>query len=847
MRNPILLTSASLGLLGAVLASSPAAAQDTGRPIPTVVVETGAASQSHHFGDPIDSGTSIVTQDSVQTRAPGSGDVNEVLKALPTVQFSSTQGRAARADLQDLRPETISISGGSIYENQFIMDGVGSNSRLDVEDPSSPNEMNAIAAGTAQTLWVDSSLVGSITLRDSNISAEFGQFTGGVVEIDTRDPRSVFGGEVYYGATTDDMAEYRMSDFARGELGDAPAPQTPEFEKERYGISLDLPVSQRLRLLTAYNRTSSSVTNYPGNYYVEYPDYQQQSVSENYLLKGVYDFDSDLRLTGQVTWSPYESEFRHQNGIDNLVKSNGGGLNAKIELEGSRGDADWSLQLSHAYADNDREAKPVMYTLSTGVPGYEACSVGPQCSTGSLGPLTQQQNETALKGKWDQPLGEGRLRLGFDYSHIDAERHRAQDALAYIGTSTTGANPSLYIGDDTVCLVDEGPSCVDGQYAVLRYNAYGAFDASATIDAYSLWGEYDVDAAGFRIRAGLRYDYESFLGNHNIAPRLSVSRDLPWAGINVTAGLNRYYGRSFLGYALREGQGQTRGYVRTGELVDGEHVFSDDWALDLHSDPQRFSNIGLDTPYSDELTLAARGPIAWIGGEYRIKGILRESRDQFSSSLAETEVIDRETGGTITRRVYTITNDGERSYEGLSLEYVREFGPNHTVSLSTNVSHTDATNISYFDVADETELEGRMVYYNGEVVPELRALADNQLEDYAAPLIVNADWSASWLGGRITTNVNARYRSGFERVGDTGQNISIGGVSYDVFAKQDYSDSVDVNLAATATLIDGPWGETLLDVRINNLFNTVLDEDYYSSSQPWQLGRNFWLSVKHRF
>ena len=844
MSASLLLSTTALSLL----VQDPAAAEP--RPdetIPTVVVQTSGAETSHRFGDPLDSGTSTFTQESIEARSPGSGDVNEVLKALPTVQFSSTQGRATRANLQDLRPESISISGGSIYENQFILDGIGSNSRLDVEDPSSPNEINTIAAGTAQTLWVDSSLVGEITVRDSNISAQYGQFTGGVVEIDTRDPARVFGGQIHYGATTSSMASYRMSDFARSDLAGAPPPLTPEFEKERYGISVDLPVSERLRLLAAYNRATSEVTNFPGNLYQAYPERHLRSLSENFLLKGVYDLSGDLSLTGQLTWSPYESEFQHANGLENLVLSNGGGLNGRLMLAGRRGDANWSLQLSHAFADNDREAAPVMYTLSTSAPGLAGCSSGASCSTGSLGPLTQQQHETSLKGVWDQPLDSGRLRLGFDYSHIDAERRRAEPARAYIGTSTAGAQPTLYIGADTVCLEDEGPACVDGAYAVLRYNAYAAFDAAATIDAVSLWGEYDTELAGFRVRLGLRYDHESFLGNHDIAPRLSVSTDLPWAGITVTGGLNRYYGRSFLGYALREGQGATRGYIRTGVLSGGQRLFGDDWVQNFHSDPQRYSNAGLSTPYSDEATLALTGPVGWLGGDYRIKAILRQSRDQFSSSAAESEVIDADTSGTITRRVYTITNEGRRDYEGLSLEYIRSFGANHAISLSANVSHTEASNISYFDVAEETDLEGDLVYYDGAVVPELQALAGNQLEDFAAPWIINADWSASWLGGRLRTNVNARYRSGFERVGDTGQNINIGGVNYDVFARRDYGDSVDVNLSATAVIARTDYGETVLDLRINNLFNSVLDEDYVSSSQPWQLGRNVWASVKHRF
>jgi hypothetical protein len=683
---------------------------------------------------------------------------------------------------------------------------------------------------------MDSSLIGEVTLRDSNISAEYGQFTGGVVEIATRAPGRVYGGEAYYGLTSTDMTSFRVSDRVRDALSVMPV--KPDYDKRRYGFSVDLPMSERLRMLAAYNRSEARVTNYPSTNYVALGNLSQRSVSDNFLLKGEYDLASDLLLTGQVNYSPYESEFHPINSRDNLLESHGGGLTAKLGLEGRRGMANWTLDLTYAWSDNDRDGPAGTIMIPTSAIGFEECSLGSSCVMGSVGPLTQQQSDTGLKGRWEQQLGAGQLRAGFEYAHIEGEKARSQTVYSYLG----GVSSST-----TACAIDEGMSCIPGVYAAARRNGYAAFDASASIDSLGLWAEYNFDWAGFMIRAGGRYDYETFLENHNVAPRLSVSRDLPWAGVNVTVGANRYYGRSFLGYALREGAGVTRGYTRTPTVVNGQTVWSDDWVLTSHSDTSRWSNIGLDTPYSDEFSIALNGPVGWIGGEYRIKGIIRESRDQFASSVAETSFYDTETGTTARRTTRTITNDGERSYEGLSLEYVRDFGRNHTVSFSTNLSHTDATNISYFDLADETEFEGQLVYYQGAVVPKLKALADNQLEDYANPFIINADWAARWFDGRLRTNVNARWRDSFERVDDTGVNITLDGVRYDVFDKVQFESSVDVNLSATVELARTRYGAASLDVRVNNLFNTVLDQGYTTSSQPYQLGRNAWVSLKYRY
>ena len=840
----LLSTAAAAALLAGSGAAMAQAAPQAVPPaaIPTVVVDDSAQASpaAPVYGTGAESGTTTLNREAVQDRAPGSGDVNSILRIVPTVQFSNSAGNASRDSLQDLRPSTVSISGGSVNENLFILDGVGVNSYMYDEDAGAGDFTGVgVAAASAQTHWVDASLVGELTVIDSNVSARYGDFTGGVVDIRTRAPSHTFGFETYYGLTSDGMAEYRVSDLAREAIGSGAMPGTPEFEKERFGFSVDLPVSERLRLLAAYNQTNATVTNFPGNNYLSYGSFGLRSRGENYLLKAEYDLASTVTLTGQVSYAPYESQARQTNtAYDNLITSNGGGLTTKIGLDGNRGVAAWSLDLSYANTDNTRDAPWGTFNISTSAPGMAGCSATSSCTIGSAGDFIQEQDVTSLQGEWEQPLGFGNLSAGFEISNVKAHRERPQELISHLSSN---------ISPNTVCTTGESLACRNGSYALTTQLRYGAFDARAEINAYALWAEYQFDLAGFDVRAGLRYDHEDFLDNHNIAPRLSVSRDLPWAGINLTAGLNRYYGRSFVGYALREGAGVTRTYSRAVTVVGTERRWSDNWVLTNHTDSNRYSGLGLDTPYSDEATVALTGPIAWIGGQYRIKGIIREGRDLIASSARTTEIYDRETGTTATRSVYTATNDGERSYKGLSLEYTRPIGDDHAISLSTNFSHTDATNLSYFDMSDEVELSGRMVYYNGQVVDLLVAVADNQLQDLASPFILNADWSARWLDGRVRTNLNARYRDGYERVADTGVNTSVGGVTYDVYGKVPIGDSVDVNLSVDAEIARTAYGTVSLDARVNNLFNTILNDDYVSPTQPYQLGRNVWVSVKFRY
>lgn len=825
MRIALISSASAAALLFAASAHAQTDEADTA--IPTVVVtEESRASTAYSYGDPINSGETNFSGEAVGDRAPGSGDGNQLLKLAPTVQFSMSEGMADDESLQDIRPAQISIAGASPLDNLYILDGVGVTSQLDTFS-GDPSHYDEVAAGSAQAIWVDSSLIGEITLLDSNVSAEYGGFLGGVLDVKTRAPASVFGVSTYYGATETDMASYRMPDTVREKL-DGEYPDKPEYEKRRYGFTVDLPATDRARLLAGYSYSDSTVTYYrSANYGGE--GFGQTSKSEQYLLKGEFDLVADLTLEGQITWSPYESMNAHANGIDNQMRQKGGGLASNLRLTGSRGEADWSVQVSYLDSDNDRDAP----TPNLSIPSAEAgwCSAT-NCTKGSFGDLQQRQQNYGLKTRWSQPMAGGHLGAGLDFTHTEASRNRPEDNRAYSQGETEGDIQCLY-PDEAAAL-----TCVPGSYALTRYFVYPAYANTVSLQRYDLWGEYRSDWRGFDVRAGLRYGYESFLANHNLAPRLSVARLLPWAGTTLTIGLNRYYSASFLGYALRENSVETYTYER--EPVDGVYG---DWFLTRYSSPTKYSNADLSTPYSDEFTVAAQGRL--LGGRYRVKGILRNAEDQLTR-VEVTETYTTPIGTTARRTTSRPTNDGHSSYRGLSLEWSRDFG-RHTVSANTNFSKTKTSAVDYFSEDDDTLYGDEIVFYDGELRPLIEVVSENQREDFASPLVINADWGTSWLGGRVRTNVNARFRDEFQRVEETGDTTVIDGDRYDVWGVITYDASVDANLSVQAELARSQFGTATLDLRVNNLFDTIRNNNSTATSQPYQLGRNIWVSLKYRY
>lgn len=823
-------SAAALLFAGAAQAQTPS---QTDEAIPTVVVaDESKASAAYSFGSAVDSGTTVFSGESVQDRAPGSGDGNQLLKLAPTVQFSADEGMADDESLQDLRPSRISISGSSYLDNLFVLDGVGVNSRLDTFNTTAAAYNEVAGGASAQSIWVDSSLIGSIKLIDSNVSAEYGGFLGGVVDINTRAPAHAYGATAYYGFTQTDMASYRMTDAVRAELNGV-YPEKPDYEKSRYGFTVDLPVTERLRLLAAYNLAEATVTYYRIATYGGAP-YGQHSRSENFLLKGEYDLATDLVLDGQITWSPYESMNANDNGIDNQMYQHGGGLVSNIGLRGKRGVAEWSIQLSYADSDNSRDAPPINLSIPSAVGNVNGdgdwCSNTTNCTIGSFGDLEQSQQDYALKTRWSQPLWNGDLAAGFDFTHTAATKAREEDNYAYSRGTVSSTVQCLYPEEEAAL------TCVPGLYALTQYAIYAAYETKVDLQTYSLWANYDFDWRGFDIRTGLRYDYETFLGNHDFSPRISVAHDLPWFGMTATVGLNRYYSRGFLGYALRENAPNNDIYRRTP--VNGVYG---DWTLYSSSSPTRYTGVDLATPYSDELTAALTGD--FLGGEYRIKGILREGSDQFSMTEV-SETYQTSTGATRTRDVAYANNDGSSSYRGLSVEWLRNFG-RHTISFNSNFSHTETSAMEYYDELEDTAAE--MVYYNGEVVSLWKALADNQRPDYASPIIINADWGSTWFDGRIRTNVNARFKDEFTRIEDTGENITVDGSAYDVYGEVQYDASIDTNLSLQAEIARSQFGTATLDLRVNNLFDTIRNNNSTATTQPYQLGRNIWVTLKYKY
>jgi len=168
------------------------------------------APASHYESyDPVDSGASVIGQETVETSKEGGIDTTSLLESLPFVQMDTERQSADPESIQSIRPSDFSISGGNYYDNNIRIDGVTATSIMDVSSQSR-EDFNEVFGQTSQTLYVDPSLIEQVNVFDSNVSARYGDFTGGVVDYQLRQPARKFGVHASAGMQNDSMVKYHQ-------------------------------------------------------------------------------------------------------------------------------------------------------------------------------------------------------------------------------------------------------------------------------------------------------------------------------------------------------------------------------------------------------------------------------------------------------------------------------------------------------------------------------------------------------------------------------------------------------------------------------------------------------------
>jgi len=771
-------------------------------------------------------GVSRLSREMIDRLPQGNGTINELLDVLPDVQFSETFKSSLTAG--EILPPDVSISGGKVFQNLFLIDGLDNNSLLD-PTASNPNDF-ADVPGHPQKLFLDSSLAEEVVLYDSNIPVRYGQFSGGVIDVVTRHPAERFSVNLDYRHTRDEWTEFHLNEADRaGFKQSGSASAQPEFSKHQGGVSVDLPVNDRVGLLLDYHQLYSDI---PLLHLGERKS--QKRRNENFFLKGVFDQDADHSWDLTLLYAPYEADYFVQDAADSGFVINGGGLTTTLNHYRFFEQGSIQFQVAFSDSENSREA-PQNWRLWAATDSRPwGRLVGSDYSReGGFGNLDKEQQDVHVNVdvNWDlEPRGdlEQHLNGGLQASWTRGRYQRSQQAVVYKESRLT---PDVICGADLF-------ACIDGEQFLTRRNVYRASRTVEEINAVGIYFEDQLRYRRLSVRPGLRADYDDYLENLNLAPRLALEYDLFGDARTVlTGGVNRYYGRSFLTFKLREGKLPPNAEYRS--TVHNQVMAWQPYPDTLQS-VARFSR--LDTPYNDEVVLGFDQ--ALLGGQLSGKYVYRRGRDEFARQYGPVEADGL--------RYYTVNNNGYSRHKSYRVSWEKVWRKQYLL-LTWTWQESSSSNDNYDTVLDDEELQDR-VWYRNQIVYK----AELPRRDYNRPHTLEMLWTTQLPAGFSFTNFT-RYLGSYHSLENTWQEKAVPGAEqrFDFFKGEPVAESLyvyDDVKRGDVVLFDWKlaWQGTLLGVPgvgfrfdIFNVFNRKVESGL--SPGEYQLGRQVWAGLNFKY
>lgn len=749
----------------------------------------------------------------IQQLPAGNGSISELLHLLPGIQLGEDYKRSTSGG--EILPPTLSISGGKIYQNNFLIDGVANNNIIDPALKWGADNIND-TPGHPQERFLTSDLVERVTLYDSNVPARFGGFSGGVVDAVTRDPERKFAGHLAYRTTRSQWTQFHIADddqkaFSEGGR-ETTDPLHPKFSKNDYAVTLNFPLSEKSGLLASWHQIDSTIPlPYLG------ASREQKRQLQSYFLKYVNELSADNRVKFTFNSTPYREEHFSYNVLnsDYLVKMEA--LSAQGDWQHVFAAGDLQIVGSYRRSSNGRSGpQDLRAWLATDSKDWGRL-VGAKTSTeGGFGAIEKIQESFDLKSLLHlEPIYTGNVRheltTGFELNRTAAGFERPVSSYAY--NSPQLSSTVLCGGDDY--------DCVEKEQFFSKRMIYPAGKSRSVIQQVGLHGEDLLLYHRLELRPGFRFDYNDLMEEINLSPRFLASYDLFGSGATIfRVGANRYYGTTLLTYKLREAKIPFRSESRG---VDFNNNLTPWTAATAHGiSATRFSS--LQTPYADELSIGLDQRLA--GGVLNLEYVRREGRDEFSRTYSPVEADGF--------RYYTLNNYGQSHHERYSLAWERNW-LRHYLSFNASWQETTTTNEDYDTTLLREEINDQ-IWYNGELIykGDLPSRTQNR------PIIANLIWVAE-LPARFTFTNLSHYRSGYREIVETKEIID----NFSVYEEVRHPGRVifDWKLGWSTPI----YRQQLLacSLEINNVFNARTQTG--GTTTTYEMGRQFWAGIAYDF
>lgn len=790
-------------------------------------------------------GSQIISEKDIKKSIKGNGFLSSLLQDNPNIKVKDTSKNSSTAG--EITPGKISINGASFYQNNISIDGISNNSVL---DPVISDKFNFYdVPGNENESFIDLDLIERIDVYDSGISAEYGNFLGGVIDIKTKRVKEDLSYKFTYKMTSNKFTKFHVLDekeFKQALSDDS----QPIFKKTFYNIYIGTPINQSSGLLLQYSKKKSVIS---GSHFRKFEN--KYRLNQNLLLKYSYYFEDDSIFDTVFTYSPYESTHFKEDIKDSDVKLEGGGNSLKFNYEKSL--RNWEIVNKFAIKESKNKKTSKNYykewIVSKTKPWgqYATNSDKIYSSEGGSGNIEKEQKSIAYNIKLNSNTFDlfgikHKIKTGLDLNHDKASYLRSEDTRYY--TNSIFENHIDCNGDIDSCIQNE-------QYFETR-RIYKKEDIDVTMNSIDFYVENKMKYKDIEFTPGLRLDYNNYLKNLDIAYRLNTAINISKNSM-LYGGLNRYYGKSFLGYKLREAR-----LPYYEEDRGTKYNILENWSISGNQDKTEYQFFNLKTPYSDESVIGIKQDI--FGSRIDLKYVNRNNKNIISSFQGDYKVFLRPDG--IEKAYYKpryFTNNGKSTTEITSIKIISikpihfYFG-NINYALSTSWIKNKSNVSNYDDIlSDEKEEKLDLIYYKDKFIHR------NSLDYFEIPrnynLNIGIDFNKVSLLGlpcQISLNNVLNYQLAYTDIlatkgnktkvyTDTLPDGSKRQYNILIYEDVDYKNSLTYDLSLSMDFKLFQKHHLVTNFEINNVFDKV--QNIENDENNYKLGRQFWFNLEYKF
>ena len=714
-------------------------------------------------------GNTTYTQEKLQQAANPQKSITDFLKRHTNIQFDRDSQRAG--DQASLAPDKISINGAPSYDNKFVINGVNTSNTFDPVGELADSNYQGMPSN-AQTANINTDLLCELTVIDSNASAEYGQFLGGVISAKTCAPSTDVGkihGKISFDYTNDSWARFNYINQDEEAKFEDDQDLSRQREYTTQGLSghlygrlndewaLNLAVAKRqsrIPVLSGFAE-GDKVPTVQNNDSIGLTAYFNPSEAHQFQF-GVehYDYNKDGYYKN-VIHSDYETQ----------TITNSAFINARHRFDDFQIEQNLSYRQSSLERELKRNSSTLWYYAEGSKDWRPDVTHGDSLTEGGFGgDLTNEQDTlayqiTAKLNPYQLADTQHHIKLGASYEHNEGFWERPEDMALYttrsnLGTAQCAAGDAYCDEADLQYRPNKNTPFTTWQGQYSRYGViYGAGKHTVRQDQGGLFIEDDIHWKNLRTRIGVRADYDSLASNLNVAPRFNIEyKPFSNDALRLTAGINRYYGNTFLISELDEKIYSHQGTLTRATKYDSAWNSDNNygWTLSPTNSTAGVRANDLDTPYSDERVFAINSE--WNNVNLGLKWVNREYKDR----LWETRVmkLNQNNVEVLDYRTYSNVDGGSADTLSLNLANIKSLewlNADHHFNLGVSYHDNETLRGSYKDVDNADR--NNQIYYQGQI------LTTSLLPTKESPVTARLSWDIQGKNQPFQISNFFNYRS----------------------------------------------------------------------------------------